>query len=90
MSALKANTHFYRFKNFEAGRLTSLSTAPRKERVLQDQTSEYGSESDLSKGGNDEKSFGGTTVAEEANGDLDLEIHGTSITSFLRPTTRLT
>ena len=64
-----------RFKNFEAGRLTSLSEVSREKPGFQEDVSEFGSRTDLSKD-NDEKSFGGTT-ATEVNGDFDLEEHGT-------------
>jgi hypothetical protein len=64
-----------RFKNFEAGRLTSLSEVPREKTGFQEHSSEFGSETDLSKADNYEKSFGGTTVAD-VNGDFGLEEHG--------------
>ena len=67
-----------RFKNFEAGRLTSLSEVQRQNPAVQELTSEYGSETDLSKTEHDEKSVGGTTMAEISD-DFDLNEHGKPI-----------
>jgi hypothetical protein len=64
-----------RFKNFEAGRLTSLSELPREKTGSQEHRSEFGSETDLSKADIDEKSFGDATVTEKT-GEFNLEEHG--------------
>ena len=71
-----------RYKNFAAGRLTSLSELPREKAGLQEQGSDFGSETDLSKGDNDENSFGGTTVTE-VHDELGLEEHGTILAALL-------
>jgi hypothetical protein len=71
-----------RFKNYEAGKLTSLSEQP-LEKTPREQTFEYGSETDLSKSDHDKKSFGGTTVMETPEGlDLEQELQGTSLSSI--------
>ena len=67
-----------RFKNFEAGRLTSLSELPREKTGSQEHTSEFGSETDLSNADIDEKSIGATVT--EKNGEFDLEDHGRILT----------
>jgi hypothetical protein len=79
-----------RFKNYEAGKLTSLSEQP-LEKTPQEQTSEYGSETDLSKSDHDEKSVGGgTTVMETPEGlDLEQELQGT-LTILHKVQSRLT
>lgn len=66
-----------RFKNYEAGKLTSHLEQSLK-KTPREQTSEYGSETDLAKSDHDEKSFGETSVTETPEGlDFEQELQGT-------------
>jgi hypothetical protein len=71
----RLETDLIRFKNFEAGRLTSLSEVHREQPTIEDQTSEYSSEIDLSKPDKDDNSPGGASVTEIHN-DFGLEGNG--------------
>jgi hypothetical protein len=73
----------HRFKNFEAGRLTSLSEVQGEKTIVQGHQSEYGSEIDLSKA--EEKFVGGTTEAE-IHVDFDPEEHGEFVSTSIGST----